>query len=1092
MMNKFNPSIPTLVVVFALLVLNYPASVEGMDYPPSTRSPPVLIRGEAELASTASAKGWPGTGSGADPYMISHEEFDAAGAGWCLRIFNTTSHIAIGNCRMYGAEIQDQNPTNSGIGLYLWNCRNIEVQGCNISNNEGYGVSMVNCTEVNLFNCTFSMNSNGINMKECDYCSISECSLLKCGNGLYLQDCCACQMETSVIRDCISHGIILWDSSYCIMSNNLLLRNGKYGVTLSSSSENWILNNSFCYNNEAGDEPDDKISQAYDDLGANKWFSWGGPGNHWRDHNTTDINGDGYVDVSYKLAGYFQFDQYPVLLTPVESVPTPALDLEAEHDKLGLNISWEDPFHDGLLDVRKFIVHRRIGSGDYNLFNEVEGYTYTIRDPDVVEGENYVYRVTAVNKMGAGNPSKELIVLRDVTPPIIYNLLPETGSVITKVSVDITWNATDNLGGILWSELQLDNDSWLYMGTKTEHRFWGLDEGFRVVRLRVYDGVGNMKEAATSFYVDTAKPKCNIFQPFEGEVIAVDHVKVIYNITDETTGIASSEISLDDGDWNNIERSGSYIFSELADGEHTVRIRASDRGNNTMTSMVSFIVDSMAPSVRFTCPENGTISSKKNQLVKWEALDNMTGLEVLEMKLDSGKWLDVLGRSEFGFTSLPDGEHVVKLKAIDGALHEAYASVYFTIDTTPPTITDKKPSGESVFPDAALEITFNEAVDEFTLNVTINDEAVLGFSSRDNEYFFVMPFDLAPGRRYAVTVVASDLMGNIMEPFSWSFSVIDPSTELNGWVEGTVVRENGKPVSGALVSFTYLDFVRTDEKGNFRIELRPGNHTCRITADGFFTRTLPVNLSGRQTVNIGSIVLAEDINETTGEEGLPIEYVVAGISIFVGILIIILIVAFMVLRKREREEIPLDPVEEERQKLYSVVQIPADLAEAFIKGPTFEEEEAMLSMMPILERESMDGVIKKDELGRVSAPEIKVEETVGLDLSILDDELEEMDWQDLANPLYDMDIKDMAPMDTMDCYAKLGVPRDAAEKEIKLAYRRLAALYHPDRITRFDKILRERALEEMKRVNYAKEVLLNKEKRLEHDRMLLDSAKHPL
>ncbi len=64
-----------------------------------------------------------------------------------------------------------------------------------------------------------------------------------------------------------------------------------------------------------------------------------------------------------------------------------------------------------------------------------------------------------------------------------------------------------------------------------------------------------------------------------------------------------------------------------------------------------------------------------------------------------------------------------------------------------------------------------------------------------------------------------------------------------------------------------------------------------------------------------------------------------------------------------------------------------------------------------------------------------------------------------------------------DYYAILGVPRNATEKEIKAAYRRLARQYHPD-VNPGDK----QAEEKFKEINEAYQVLSDPEKRAAYDR----------
>ncbi len=68
--------------------------------------------------------------------------------------------------------------------------------------------------------------------------------------------------------------------------------------------------------------------------------------------------------------------------------------------------------------------------------------------------------------------------------------------------------------------------------------------------------------------------------------------------------------------------------------------------------------------------------------------------------------------------------------------------------------------------------------------------------------------------------------------------------------------------------------------------------------------------------------------------------------------------------------------------------------------------------------------------------------------------------------------------DYKDYYKILGVSRDASEKEIKRAYRKLARKYHPD-VNPGDK----KAEERFKAINEAYEVLSDKEKRAQYDQL---------
>lgn len=77
--------------------------------------------------------------------------------------------------------------------------------------------------------------------------------------------------------------------------------------------------------------------------------------------------------------------------------------------KDSLSLQWEAPDNDGGSPVEKYIVERRKKSGkDWNEVGTVpsseEKSVYTLVDDTVVEGNEYYYRVRAVNKAGPGDP----------------------------------------------------------------------------------------------------------------------------------------------------------------------------------------------------------------------------------------------------------------------------------------------------------------------------------------------------------------------------------------------------------------------------------------------------------------------------------------------------------------------------------------------------------------------------------------------------------------------------------------------------------------------------------------------------------------
>jgi curved DNA-binding protein CbpA len=69
----------------------------------------------------------------------------------------------------------------------------------------------------------------------------------------------------------------------------------------------------------------------------------------------------------------------------------------------------------------------------------------------------------------------------------------------------------------------------------------------------------------------------------------------------------------------------------------------------------------------------------------------------------------------------------------------------------------------------------------------------------------------------------------------------------------------------------------------------------------------------------------------------------------------------------------------------------------------------------------------------------------------------------------------------VDYYYLLGIPENATSKEVKIAYRKMAEVYHPDKLRELPEDSRREGEEIMRLLNDAKSILLNPERREEYD-----------
>ena len=112
------------------------------------------------------------------------------------------------------------------------------------------------------------------------------------------------------------------------------------------------------------------------------------------------------------------------------------------------------------------------------------------------------------------------------------------------------------------------------------------------IMVRDYSGSGDYELTVTLTYSgpDTVPPTISISSPSSGATVSED-VTVSWSGSDADSGIDYYEISIDSGSYVNTGTSTSYSYTNLADGSHTVTVRAWDNAGNSNTDSVTFNVE---------------------------------------------------------------------------------------------------------------------------------------------------------------------------------------------------------------------------------------------------------------------------------------------------------------------------------------------------------------------------------------------------------------------------------------------------------------------------------------------------------------------
>jgi hypothetical protein len=199
------------------------------------------------------------------------------------------------------------------------------------------------------------------------------------------------------------------------------------------------------------------------------------------------------------------------------------------------------------------------------------------------------------------------------------------------------------------------------------------------VHYRSADKAGNVEEAKSlAISIDATAPLTTAqFAPGNDDGWHTGAIPVTLAATDATSGVASTEYSLDGGAWTPY----TQPVDVTGDGEHTVSYRSKDKAGNTETEKAATLkIDASTPTVLISGVADRQVYGDSQDLrISWQAVDTTSGVRSLTGALDgdsftSGALLPLYT------TSL--GTHSLKVTAVDNAGNRTDQTVTFGVATS--------------------------------------------------------------------------------------------------------------------------------------------------------------------------------------------------------------------------------------------------------------------------------------------------------------------------------------------------------------------------------------------------------------------------
>jgi hypothetical protein len=297
-----------------------------------------------------------------------------------------------------------------------------------------------------------------------------------------------------------------------------------------------------------------------------------------------------------------------------------------------------------------------------------------------------------------GGSNKDYLPLANIT----MNITSPSSTTYTKeMSITVSGTAADGYGivSIIWYEA-LRGVSGTCAGTHTWSADVALVEGYNGITVTMTDSRGATLSDSVTVWCSTG-PEVAI-TPSIGSATYTNQSSIVMTIAlNDTVPMTSGNMShyvngviVDRGSNGALSGRTSYdnksAFS-LLEGANVFFFTVNDTAGNSVTVRLIVSCDMTAPTVTITSPTSGSYNNTGTVMVKWTAIDTLSGIKETEISIDGATWINVT-EANSEVLSPGNGTHTVYVRATDNAGNVNTTSVTFTVDTTKPTVKITSPT----------------------------------------------------------------------------------------------------------------------------------------------------------------------------------------------------------------------------------------------------------------------------------------------------------------------------------------------------------------------------------------------------------------
>lgn len=266
----------------------------------------------------------------------------------------------------------------------------------------------------------------------------------------------------------------------------------------------------------------------------------------------------------------------------------------------------------------------------------------------------------------------------DAGAPIL-NITAKPAALSAVKTASFSFNGT--VSGVAMTDYECKLDAAAYATCTSGQSYSNLAEGSHTFSVRGRLGAGTMSSPVSATWtVDTVAPTLPVITNNVSAQTQLKNASLSFTSTD-AGGAPTFQCALDAGTYANC--TSPHVFTNLADGTRTFRVRATDlAGNVSAVATATWVIDTVLPALAFT--QTPTTSTNTAANFAFTASDAGVGLQSVQCSLNNAAYATCTSPQNL---TVAVGSHIYRVQATDRVGNTQTITHTWSVntDTPPPT-----------------------------------------------------------------------------------------------------------------------------------------------------------------------------------------------------------------------------------------------------------------------------------------------------------------------------------------------------------------------------------------------------------------------